>query len=96
MARSLIPQFVGIETTGLLLGSGKLHSEEYWKQLEGLLLNQGLLEYNTSSFHRTSINNSELELRYFSAMRVTYAGGCNTKLVLGHVNVHTKVIYIPK
>lgn len=59
----------------LLLGSGKLHSEEYWKQLEGLLLNQGMLEYKTVTYTRYARDNSGPESRLYSATSITSAGG---------------------
>lgn len=58
-------------TPGLLHGSCK-EDKEFWKNLEGLLLNKGFLEYKA---HLGSGFSQSGDLRSYSALAITPAGG---------------------
>lgn len=60
-----------VAVAGLLHGSGKEHGKDYWKNLEGLLLNQGFLEYTTHAGGGVSVSGAP---RCHSALSITAAG----------------------
>lgn len=61
-----------LDAAGLLLGSGKAHNEEYWRQVESLLLNQGMLEYQATTVYRPT--GGGFQKRSVSKMSITSAG----------------------
>lgn len=60
------------DPAGLLLGSGKAHNEEYWRQVESLLLNEGMLEYKATTVYRPT--GGGFQKRSVSKMSITSAG----------------------
>lgn len=77
------------QSQGLLRGSGKDYSEDYWRQLEALLFSQGLLKYDTNRPQRPAGFKNSPHPRLSTLMSITTAGA--SKAICGvHMPVNTK------